>query len=78
MTLANVAEVKECGQRYANQLLAAGYPLLYIGCRTVEIDRRAKNAGASTFVRFDTTYVIGRSGDQEPFPAPAPREEVAS
>lgn len=70
MNLSDFCEVKEVGQRYANQLLAAGYPLLGIFHQSFEGNRRAPSPqGGGTFIKAGVVYVLGRTADQALFPA---------
>ena len=69
------AEVRECGQRYCNQLLAWSespelmppFKLLAIVPMSYE-QRRQAPAAAATFIRHDVRYIIGRKLGDPPFP----------
>lgn len=74
--LSNIVQIEECGAARCNQLLKAGYRLLDMASKAWEADRRSGpdiHHGGPTFIRRDFRYVIGRTADQEPFPAYAPR-----
>lgn len=68
--LAEVIEIEECGQRRANQLLAAGYTLIATATKTWEADRRKPGGPGATesYIRHDFRYVIARLEGKPPFP----------
>lgn len=63
-------QVEECGARRANTLLQQGFTLLHIGEKAWEQTRKSfQPGGATTFIRHDLRYVIGRKVTEPPFPA---------